>query len=67
MFVKILKNFRTEEGDFPTNIKCSCGRTTSVYLTFGDEFKVCKGCLYEMTDILNKEISENIKESIKNK
>ena len=67
MFVKILKNFRTEEGDFPTDIKCSCDRTTSVYLTPGYGYKICKGCLSEMIDILDKKILENVKESIRNK
>ena len=65
--MKIIDNFRDENGDFPTNIKCSCERTTSVYLTFGDGFKVCKGCLSEMTDILNEKILNNSKENIRNK
>jgi len=63
MFVKILKNFRTEEGDFPTNIKCDiCNKQSSVYISLNTVI-ICKSCLSEMILVLDSRILNNTKEN----
>jgi hypothetical protein len=60
--MRIQENWRNSEGGFDTDIKCSCGRQTEVYVDI-QYARVCKGCLGEIENRINDAYMKHIRES----
>jgi len=53
-----LENFRNENGDFPSENKCSnCNTSSEVYIEIirgGPIMRLCKGCLSDYIEMIDK-------------
>uniref|UniRef100_A0A6M3IWD4 Uncharacterized protein n=1 Tax=viral metagenome TaxID=1070528 RepID=A0A6M3IWD4_9ZZZZ len=61
--LRVIDNFRNEDGDFSTDIKCDiCNKQSSVYISLNTVI-ICKSCLSEMILVLDSRILNNTKEN----
>jgi hypothetical protein len=54
----VVENFRNEDGDFPSNLRCSnCNCSSEVFIEIvkgGPILRLCKGCLTNYIERIDK-------------